>query len=223
MERAEDTIYKTLRQLRCFRRMDERDLRILLRYGRHVSYRKQQALCYQSEPAREVFLILSGRVKRVKYRADESCVVLGQLDEGDWVGLTEVLLGSPCLTDAIVEEKTEALVFSSKALGEVMKIPLMKDSFLEYLARSLFLLHSQIELNVPLPRIVRFVLARARRRSNGSACLITTQDEIAQAVGVTRETVNKYLQSLQDDGLIQVGRGRIDIPDCEALDERSVI
>lgn len=63
------------------------------------------------------------------------------------MGLAEILLRSPYLTDAIAETQTEVLVFSAKVFDEVMKISGMKEFFLEYLAKSLFILHSQIELN----------------------------------------------------------------------------
>ena len=78
------------------------------------------------------------------------------------------------------------------------------------------------ELNQPAPRIVRFIATHAERRDDGSAYLEITQDELAQSVGVTRETVNKHLQGLQADDLIRIGRGRIDIPNYRILDERGV-
>ena len=219
MERYEDEVYKAARELSCLRRVSGGDLRTLLRYGRHATYRGQRALCYQSDPARDAFLVFAGRVRCLKYRADESCLVVGRAEECDWVGLSEVLLSSLYLTDAVAEERTQVLVFSHKALGEVMKVPPIKDHLLEYLAKSVFLLHSQIELNLPLPRIVQYVLTHARKDDDGTAYLATTQDEIAQAVGVTRETVNKHLQSLQAQGLVQIGRGRIGVSDCGALEE----
>jgi CRP-like cAMP-binding protein len=222
MDKEKNSVFEIARKFSCFRLVSDGDLRTVLRYGRPAEYRRQRALCYQSEPARNLFLILSGRVTRLKYRADESCVVFGRGEEGDWMGIAEVLLGSPYLTDVIAEGRTEALVFSAKAVGEVLKISTMKDTFLQYLAKSLFLLHSQMELNLPLPRIIQYILVYSQRKDDGSAVLSVTQDEIAQAVGVTRETVNKYLQILQADGIIQVGRGNLQIPDCEALGERII-
>ena len=48
--------------------------------------------------------------------------------------------------------------------------------------------------------------------------LRATQDEIAQIIGTTRETVNKYLQELQRKGLVLINRGSIDILDIDALE-----
>jgi CRP-like cAMP-binding protein len=138
------------------------------------------------------------------------------------VGLAEILLRSPYLTDAIAETQTEVLVFSAKVFDEVMKISGMKEFFLEYLAKSLFILHSQIELNLPLPRLIRYVLVYSKINEDGSSSLAATQDEIARAIGVTRETVNKYLQNLQNEGLLCIGRGYIQIANREALDEKII-
>ena len=218
MERKEDAVYVSARKLKCFRLLSDRDLRTLLGYGRYVVYRKKRSIYYQSEPAREALLIIAGRVTHLKYRVDDSCLVVGQAEQGDWIGIPEVLLSSIYLTDAVAEENTNTLVFSVNALEEAMKISAMKDFFLEYLAKSLYLLYSQIELNQPRPRIINYVLTHARKSDEGSAYLATTQEDIAQAVGATRETVNKHMNGLQADGLIQIQRGGIGIPDFEALE-----
>ena len=51
---------------------------LVLRYAGRSAYRQQKALCYQSEQATKVFLLLSGRIRRLKYRADDSCLVLAK-------------------------------------------------------------------------------------------------------------------------------------------------
>jgi DNA-binding GntR family transcriptional regulator len=44
-----------------------------------------------------------------------------------------------------------------------------------------------------------------------------TQEQIAEAIGASRETVNRHLGRLEADGLIKAGRGSITIVDGEAL------
>ena len=89
-----------------------------------------------------------------------------------------------------------------------------------YMARSIFHLHSQIELNRAGPRMVRYILTHATNANNSSvATLEVTQEEIAHNVGLARETVNKYLRELQAAGMIVLRRGRIEIPDRETLAE----
>ena len=54
----------------------------------------------------------------------------------------------------------------------------------------------------------------------GNAAVSATQERIARAVGVTRETVNKRLGILADAGLIRVARGSIEVVDWVALARR---
>lgn len=46
-----------------------------------------------------------------------------------------------------------------------------------------------------------------------------TQDEVAGAVGLARETVNRHLKRFESSGAIQVSRGRLSIIDGERLSE----
>ena len=62
-------------------------------------------------------------------------------------------------------------------------------------------------------------MANCRQVDSGEVALMATQDEIAKAIGTTRETVNRYLQELQRKNLLIVRRGQIDIPELDALQE----
>jgi CRP-like cAMP-binding protein len=223
MENERIIIFKKIREMSCFRKLTDAELQLFLRYGVNATYRRQKALSYQSEPAQNVFFLISGKVTRLKYRSDESCVVLGHAEAGDWIGLAETLIVCPYLNDAIVEIKTEAIAFSARAFNEVMKIKGIGNAVLEYLAKSVYSLHSQIELNMPLPKLIRYITTHARIGDDGSCTLAATQDELAQAIGVTRETVNRYLQILQAESLLTIGRGHIDIPDIDVLRDRAEI
>jgi CRP-like cAMP-binding protein len=48
-----------------------------------------------------------------------------------------------------------------------------------------------------------------------------TQDDLASLAGTTRQTVNRVLGQAQDDGLVQLSRGRITITDRSELSRRS--
>jgi CRP/FNR family transcriptional regulator, cyclic AMP receptor protein len=219
MTRNIDSRIQTLKSLRSFAGLGERDLSSIVRYGEHTVYRKQRNISYQSDQVDRVILVLGGRFSRLKYRADESCMILGKGGAGDWVGLTEFLVSCPYLYDAIAEEQTEALVYSAGAFHELIQSTELKDRLLRYLAKSVYLLHTQIEINSPYLRLVQHIMANCRQVDSGEVALMATQDEIAKAIGTTRETVNRYLQELQRKNLLIVRRGQIDIPELDALQE----
>jgi CRP-like cAMP-binding protein len=60
-------------------------------------------------------------------------------------------------------------------------------------------------------------LARLLVESEGIAMLPLTQDDIASAIGSSRETVNKTLADFEERGLIKVERRRVQVVDHHAL------
>ena len=95
MNRSTGSLISTLKAIRLFSEVSDTDLSSLVRFGNHVVYRKQRHLCYQSEQVDRVSLVISGKYTRLKYRADESCVVLGSGGAGDWLGLVEYMVPCP--------------------------------------------------------------------------------------------------------------------------------
>ncbi|WP_210505524.1 Crp/Fnr family transcriptional regulator [Naasia sp. SYSU D00057] len=51
-----------------------------------------------------------------------------------------------------------------------------------------------------------------------SATIPLTQEDLAGLVGATRPTINQVLGALADERLIAVGRGRVDVPNIDALE-----
>lgn len=64
-------------------------------------------------------------------------------------------------------------------------------------------------------RLARLLLHKASE--TGQTHLAQSQEELAQALGVTRVTVNRALHRLQDDQLVRVSRGRITLLAPEVL------
>jgi CRP-like cAMP-binding protein len=199
----------------------DREIRAaLLRYGHRRALREGRPLSLQGEEAAEAFLVCAGRLRRVKYRSDESLTPLPGMAPGDWCGLPELLSGGAYLADAVAEEPCAVLAFGRanlRLLGDAC--PAFRADFLPLLlARELVALHNQLADAGPLDRIVAWLLGRRRQVGQlVNAGVAVSQAELGMAVGCTRETVNKHLGMLQARGLIRVGRRSIEIPDWEAL------
>jgi CRP/FNR family cyclic AMP-dependent transcriptional regulator len=65
-------------------------------------------------------------------------------------------------------------------------------------------------------------LAVAYRSSSPEVTIPLTQDQLSQLVGGARPSVNQVIRRLVDEGLVQVGRGRITVPDVMALRRQAV-
>ena len=185
----------------------------LVRHSGRVSVRKGRVLCYQGDRADRAWIVVSGAVRRVLYRSNESTAELGRSGPGEWLGLAEAFLESLYLADAVAETASELLAFSRPGILRVLESPGIGSYLLGELSRQLYALHGRVEVNLPLDRTVRYLAEQVDTAGEVSA----TQEEIAAAVGLTRETVNRHLGQLQADGLIRVGRGGVKILDPSRL------
>jgi CRP-like cAMP-binding protein len=205
-----------------FDRLGQQERRAALREAAEVSLRTGRALCCQGERAERCWLLVSGRVRGIMYRSDETTVELGRSTPGDWLGLAELLLDSPYLSDLVAEEHCTLAAFSRTGLGRLLEFAGMRTYLLHEMAKRYYTMHARFELVQPLDRLVHFLLEHASGDTGQAGEVACTQEEIAEAIGATRETVNRHLQRLQDDGLVKVGRGVVTIVDAARLRTSSV-
>jgi CRP/FNR family transcriptional regulator, cyclic AMP receptor protein len=187
--------------------------RAVIREATEVPLRTGRALCCQGDRSERCWVLVSGRVRGVMYRSDETTVELGRASPGDWVGLAEILLDSPYLADQVAEEHCTLAGFGRVGLGRLLEVTGMRALLLREMAKRYYTLHARIELAQPVDRLLRFLLEHA----SGEGAVAGTQEEIAEAIGATRETVNRHLQRLQDEELVKVGRGVVTIVDAGRL------
>lgn len=196
-----------------FDQWDEPTFRRLTVGTEVVALRTGKALYYQGDKALQAHLILEGAVRSVMYRSDETTLDLGTQERGDWLGLPELILAGPALTDA-VSLGCRLLVVDRHAFARMRTSSVFEDWLTAELARRCYALHARVELAQPGQRLARWLVAQQGPRG----VLLTTQDEVATAVGTSRETVNRHLGRMQAEGLVRVERGRITVVDAEGLE-----
>ena len=213
---------QTLRELPSLRALGNEALELLLRLGTAIHHERERVLAYQGEKPDRVFLVVRGRVRLLKYCSDDTCVVLTDAAPGEWVGLTEAALACPSLANAAALPGSDVLAFSLESLRRIRTSPALTENLFTSMARTAYRLHLRIEENTPLPRLARFLLEHATP-GEGAPTVRATQDQIAEAIGVTRETVNRHLQQLQSDLMVVLGRGTIEIVDAAELGKRLLV
>jgi CRP/FNR family cyclic AMP-dependent transcriptional regulator len=71
-------------------------------------------------------------------------------------------------------------------------------------------------------RVLRRLLAVTQQFGENEGTVITlTQDDLASMAGTTRPTANRVLKRAEADGLLRLGRGRIEILDAARLASRA--
>lgn len=128
-------------------------------------------------------------------------------------GLIPVLDGQPWLHDAVFKGPGEVLWIHRDDLLETMREH-------ETLSRAVLLvlcararktydaLAAHSLLSVPA-RLARTLLVLLEER--GGPVLALTQSDLADMLGVTRQSLNTHLQALANQGVIALGRGRVEV------------
>ena len=190
----------------------------LVRCGHQSEIRKNRIVTYQKDRCDHCYCILSGRLRKLKYLADESSVKIGTLHPGDWIGIAELLLKTEFLFDTIAEADSIILSVSSSDFAGLMETDGFPDVALRRLSRDVVLLHRSMELNTSRSRIIRLLQERTEFLNNDEAAVYMTQEKIAEETGITRETVNRFLKELEKLEVVEAGRGVIRIIDIDELD-----
>jgi CRP/FNR family transcriptional regulator len=191
-----------------------------------ITYPKGAVLFVEGQPARGVYILCCGRVKLTVCSEDGNTIILRISDPGDVVGLPGTISGTPYeLTAEVLEPAQvnfiardlflrflsshgEVAVAVAKLLSEICHRTYHE-------VRSLGLGRSASQ------KLSRFLLdwsARPRQApTNGQVTLTLTQEEIAQSIGTSRETVTRLFTMLKHAKIIQRKGSSLTICDRDAL------
>ncbi|MBN1499907.1 MAG: Crp/Fnr family transcriptional regulator [Spirochaetes bacterium] len=202
-----------LKKYKFFSLMPDRLLETVMQSSNIMVYRKERAVFYQDDLSSIAYFILSGEIKKVKYRSDMTSIILGRLSSGSWAGLPEVIAGGPYLNDAVTVDEVKLLAVPQTGLRNLMKYAEMQLQIINELSHGYYSVHAYLDVHTSLQKIVNFLCSRINSLTEGENEIYVTQEYIAEAVGVTRETVNKYLKFMEQKGLISINRSCIQFTD----------
>jgi CRP/FNR family cyclic AMP-dependent transcriptional regulator len=220
----------SLRRCALFAHVDEESLRALASQMRRRRFRRGEVIFHQGDIGDSLQVVASGGVKIVLPSQEGDEAIIASLHPGEFFGELALLDGAPRSTTATALEATETL-----ALPRDRFLALLDDdhkivrALLHALAEELRRLTGHVEelhfLDLAGRLAIRLVrLARiADQDATGRVELDWpfTQSDLAAMIGGTRQSVNKLLSGLVDDGLIVIERDTIVITDLAALEGRS--
>jgi CRP/FNR family transcriptional regulator, cyclic AMP receptor protein len=204
------------------------DLRVLAGKFHVVRYRRGDVIFREGEPAERLFLIGEGRVKLSTASPSGQELLIGVLGRGQIFGELEVIDRGPRAMDARAMEAAEVFAFDSDVFWTMLENrPPLARRLLELMARRLRRADqtSQDLVFFDAPtRLARRMLELAEEHGehvgDGEAVQITvrvTQEEMAQMIGVTRESANRLIASLAGRGWVDWNDGYPIIHKPEAL------
>ena len=215
-----------LRQAPVLAGLTEPSLQALARAAHLRLFARGQAVFQKDDPAEAIYVVHSGLVVIFLATADGRELVINELQPGDLFGEMALLQRQPRSASAVARQASEVIQMDGRVFLAVLESePRLMRQLLETLARRLRdsgEREGALAFLTAPARLARLLLDHAQAIAPSAApdlaCLVTTsQDDLAQRVGVTRQTVAKILGGWRRAGWIITGRGKIMLVNRAAL------
>jgi CRP/FNR family cyclic AMP-dependent transcriptional regulator len=196
----------------------------------YVDVSRGQVVFSESEPGDSLYIVLSGKVKIGRRAADGRENMLAVMGPSDLVGELSIFDPGPRTASAVAVTDSRLAKMKQSALRPwITDRPEIAEQLLRVLARRLRrtndALADLIFTDVP-GRVAKNLLQMAARFGSreGNTLRVThdlTQEELAQLVGASRETVNKALADFASRGWLRLEGKSVIILDHERLARRA--
>jgi CRP-like cAMP-binding protein len=195
-----------------------------------VRLAKGDVLFTEGEPGEKLFLIESGKIKLGHTAPDGRESLIAVLGAGEMLGELSLFDPGPRTATAVAVTQTKVLAMGHEALLPwLVGRPDLAVSLLAALARRLRRTNEAMAdlvfSDVP-GRVAKALLDLGAKFGEDSAegLLVhheLTQEELAQLVGASRETVNKALADFSQRGWIRIEQRSVILLDVERLERRA--
>ena len=225
-----DLAVNSLRRCALFAHVDDAGLRVLAGLMRPRRFRRNEVIFHQQDVGDSLHIVVDGGVKIVLPSQEGEEAIIASLKPGDFFGELALLDGGPRSTTATALEPTETLALPrDQFLRLLPEDPRLVTALLKALAGELRRLTGHVEelhfldlagrLTMRLVRLVRDIDPTAHGRVELDWPF--TQSDLAAMIGGTRQSVNKLLSGLVEEGMLQIDRETLVITDLAALEARS--
>lgn len=199
----------------------------LLQQARKQHLSEGQMLFQKGDPGDKLFIIVSGLVEIGVVREDGKQLIFNVLGRGEVFGEIALLDNGPRTADAtaistcdlLVIDKSEVIPFLEHHPETTARVISVLCQRIRWISQNL---EDALGSDVPhrlARKLVNLCNAYGIESEDGSTSiqLKLAQQDLANMLGVTRESVNKYLNSWQDRGWVMIGRSHLTIRDFDRL------
>jgi CRP-like cAMP-binding protein len=214
-------LFDFLRNVPIFSGLDEGVIEILSEVSHFKQVSKGQFLFFQGDQGDAAYLVYQGTIAILFSTADGRELVINEMHPGECFGELALLLDEPRSAGAMAREDSQVVwIPRAEFLAQVDAQPKLMRTLLETIASRLVNSGERESalafLHAPA-RIAQFLIQRAAEEEGQDDLVSLSQEELAQHIGVTRQTVAKILGDWRRDGLIITGRGKIMLVDMDAI------
>mgnify|MGYP002713980514 CR=1 FL=1 len=223
-------VEETLARAGIFQGVDPDAVQSLIKELDTVKFPRGTTIFNEGEPGDRLYIITSGKVKLARHTADGRENLLTVMGPSDMFGELSIFDPGPRTSSAVCVTEVECATMSADQLRDwIDEHPGIAKQLLRVLARRLRRTNNSLAdlifTDVP-GRVAKTLLQLANRfgTPEGGAVRVNhdlTQEEIAQLVGASRETVNKALATFAHRGWIRLEGKSVVIVDTEHLAKRA--
>ena len=216
---------QTLRSAPIFEGVSDRILTDFTQSSRIRALEKGEILFSQTDPADTVYVVRSGCISIFLATLEGRELVINEMHRGDCFGELSLITDQPRSTGALARESSE-----------VISIP--RDVFLKGLEAEPELMRRVLETTALRLRVsseresalafldssarIAKVLLQLDQQTDNEGVINVTQEELAQYVGLARQTVAQTLGEWRRVGWVETGRVRIVVKNKDALEKLAI-
>ena len=197
----------------------------IARFGRMSFVKKGEVLMRAEECLEHFFVLLEGRVKVSQMNFENGKEqILYLLSKGDMYDVVSLLDGKAHENMAMALDDVKLLVFPIELFREWIETkPSFNKLFFPYVAkqlREMENLASDLSLYDTTTRLVKLIAKNIEKEGDKQTLKLInnlSHDELANLIGTVRKVLNRNLQSLKKEGLIDIRRKEIYIKDSQNL------
>ncbi|STQ85789.1 Crp/Fnr family transcriptional regulator [Helicobacter muridarum] len=196
----------------------QRHLELLCKIGRKVVYEENSILFFEGEEARNLFLLLHGRVRLYKnieqgmYRKEQTLHIF---DEINFIAEMPFFTQSNYPANAQTIQQSEIIIINTQSFKNHLQDSEFCMLFISSLCQKIQILESHIKSQSQSlqERFLAFIRANEKELENMS------QRHIARHLNTNPESLSRLIKSLKKQGIIDTNKGKVIAINRKSLEE----
>lgn len=224
---AREETFELLRRVPLFMTLAPEELEQVAQVAVPRRFAANQVVFREGDASDTCYVIRDGHVRAVRAHPDGRTITLAQFGPGDFFG--ELAMLDEERRSATIEtlEETEAIAILGSDMRRLLREhPEISVKLIAALGRRLRETNERLtrqSFQTVQSRVASALgqlvaAARAEGAGDGDVLITSTQAELAQLAGSSRESASRFLAVLERAGIITQGRGRLTVHDPSALE-----
>ncbi len=206
-----------LKEVKIFENLSDNELEEISRVVIKKSYKKDKIILRETEFGNALYLIGKGQVKVSIYSEEGDETILSFLSEGDFFGEMALFLDSTRCANVVAIKDTEVYIFQREEFYKILQNNFkITRKIIEILCKRLkqanFFIDSLAHLDVS-GRLIKFFKETAKEygKEEGEYMAIPrfNQQDLANKVASTRETISRLLANLKESDLLKIDKNKM--------------